>query len=72
MSNVNSNNYFYICRDHRVVRGLGSDDSEFTKSVLFFYFIRPYNIREERCCYNIAFIAGTTPTNSKIKNLGGA
>ena len=29
-------------------RGLGLDESEFTKSVLFFilYFIRPYNIRE--------------------------
>ena len=52
VSNVNSNKYtllekLYICRDHRVHRGLGLDESEFTKSVLFFlfYFIRPFNIR---------------------------
>ena len=34
----------YICRDHRLHRGLGLDESEFTKSVLsfIFYFIRPY------------------------------
>ena len=38
----------YIFRDHRAPRGLGLDESEFTKSVPFFifYFIRPYNLRE--------------------------
>ena len=53
VSNANSNKYtvtqiFHICRDHRAYRGLGLDESEFTKSVLFciFYFIRPYNISE--------------------------
>ena len=53
MSNANSNKYtvtrkMYICRDHRAHRGLGLDESEFTKSVVFFifYFIRPYSIRE--------------------------
>ena len=38
----------YICRNRRAHRGFGLDESEFTKSVLFFifYFIWPYNIRE--------------------------
>ena len=26
----------YICRDHRAHRGFGLDESEFTKSVIFF------------------------------------
>ena len=48
VSNANSNKYTVTqnivhCRDHRAHRGLGLDESEFTKSVLFFifYFIRP-------------------------------
>ena len=43
VSNANSNKYtvtqkekLYICHDHRAHRGLGLDESEFTKSVLFF------------------------------------
>ena len=58
----------YLCRDHRAHHGLGLDESEFTKSVVvfIFYFIRRYNIREERCCYSIVFIAGITPTNDNV------
>ena len=55
MSNANLNKYTvtrkivaYICRDHRAHRGLGLDESKFTKSVIvfIFYFIRPYDIRD--------------------------
>ena len=43
VSNANSNKYtvikkLYIYRDHRAQRGLGLDESEFTKSVLVFIF----------------------------------
>ena len=53
MSNANSNKYTVTqkivhFRDHWAHRGLGLDESEFTKSVIvfIFYFNRPYNIRE--------------------------
>ena len=49
VSNANSYKYTVTRKIvHRVHRGLGLDESEFTKSVLvfIFYFIRPYNIRE--------------------------
>ena len=65
MSNANSNTYtvtrkiLYICRAQR---GLGLDESEFTKSVLFFTLLGYITSVNN----SIVFIAGITPTNYSV------
>ena len=61
-----------ICRDHRAHRCFGLDKSEFTKSVIFYFFTLFHHIASVNSVVDTvlhllwAFIVGITPTNYSV------